>query len=65
MVRWKVRSCPRCGGDMFVDRDLDFWYEQCLQCSYKVELKTLDRFKEPVSTGGTGSNRDTGTKKES
>ncbi|MFC2004877.1 hypothetical protein ACFLUY_01490 [Chloroflexota bacterium] len=51
MVRWKVRSCPRCGGDMFVDRDLDFWYQQCLQCSYRVELRTLDGFKVPVSAG--------------
>ncbi|MFC2020621.1 hypothetical protein ACFLU1_02340 [Chloroflexota bacterium] len=51
MARWKVRSCPRCGGDMFLDRDLDFWYEQCLQCSYRVELRNLEGFKEPVSSG--------------
>jgi len=49
MARWKVKSCPRCGGDMFVDRDMDYWYEQCLQCSFRTELKKLENFKEPVS----------------
>ena len=49
MVKWKSRSCPRCHGDMFLDRDLDFWYQQCLQCSYRVELKPLERVaKEPA-----------------
>ncbi len=56
MVRWKLKSCPRCGGDFFIDRDLDGWYEQCLQCSYRVELRTLSGFKKPVSAGKTPSN---------
>jgi len=34
MVSWKLKSCPRCGGDIFTDRDYYGWYEQCLQCSY-------------------------------
>ncbi|OGZ23862.1 MAG: hypothetical protein A3A08_01745 [Candidatus Nealsonbacteria bacterium RIFCSPLOWO2_01_FULL_41_9] len=41
MPRWKTRSCPRCGGDLFIDRSLDGWYEQCLQCSYTQELKPI------------------------
>lgn len=36
---------------MFIDRDYDSWYEQCLQCSYRVELKELDKVKEPVLAG--------------
>lgn len=32
MVMWKFRSCPRCGGDIFIDRDADGWYKECLQC---------------------------------
>ncbi len=44
--KWKLKSCPRCGGDMFIERDLDFWYEQCLQCSYSIELAPLSRFKD-------------------
>lgn len=51
MTRWKVKACPRCKGDMFLDRDLDSWYEQCLQCSYRVELKPLSRVKEPALAG--------------
>jgi hypothetical protein len=50
MVKWRVRSCPRCSGDLFLDRDLDFWYQQCLQCSYRVELKPLS-VKEATPTG--------------
>lgn len=48
MVMWKFKSCPRCGGDMFIDRDLEGygWYEQCLQCSYRCPLKKLEEFKE-------------------
>jgi ribosomal protein S27AE len=46
MVRWKLKSCPRCGGDIFIDRNLDGWYEQCLQCSYQRELRGLAEFKE-------------------
>jgi len=57
MVKWRPKSCPRCGGDIFIDRDLDNWYEQCLQCSYRAELKTLDGFQEPVSTGETCSKK--------
>ncbi len=46
MVMWKFKGCPRCGGDVFIDRDLDNWYEQCLQCSYRCDLKRLAEFKE-------------------
>ncbi|MEK6706778.1 MAG: hypothetical protein AABZ06_13425 [Bdellovibrionota bacterium] len=57
MSRWKSKACPRCGGDMFVDRDLDSWYEQCLQCSYRMELKPLAAIKEPVNAGERGSKK--------
>ena len=39
MAWWKSKSCPRCDGDMFIDRDLYGWYEQCIQCSYARDLK--------------------------
>jgi len=38
MVMWKFKSCPRCGGDIFVDRDPYSWYEQCLQCGYLRDM---------------------------
>ena len=43
---WKLKSCPKCGGDMFLDTDIDkSWYEQCLQCSYRHELQSIYRSK--------------------
>ena len=60
MSRWKSKACPRCGGDMFVDRDLETWYEQCLQCSYRMELKELKPpapVKETVMAGAKGSRK--------
>ena len=49
MVMWKFKGCPRCKGDMFINRGLDGWYEQCLQCSYQHKLKSLAEFKEQSS----------------
>lgn len=37
-IAWRLKKCPRCGGDIFIDRDMDIWYEQCLQCSYSYEI---------------------------
>ncbi len=37
-VTWKLRSCPRCGGDIYIDRDWHVWYEQCLQCGYLNDM---------------------------
>ena len=42
MAMWRLKSCPRCGGDMFIDRDFYGWYEKCLQCAYCCELRTLE-----------------------
>lgn len=44
MVLWKLKSCPRCLGDLFISNDMDGWYEQCLQCSYRRELEDLNEF---------------------
>jgi ribosomal protein S27AE len=49
MVMWKVKSCPRCGGDTFVDQELDGWYEVCLQCSHRLELRRITEPDKPVS----------------
>jgi len=51
MVRWRLKSCPKCGGDLLIERDLDFWYEQCLQCSHRTELKPVHEYKEHVTIG--------------
>jgi len=44
MAMWKFKGCPRCRGDMFLERDQDMWYEECLQCSYRHELKSMSEF---------------------
>ena len=41
MLNWSLKSCSRCGGDLFIDRDADGWFEQCLQCSHRRELIRL------------------------
>ncbi len=46
MTKWKLKSCPRCGGDVYLDRDLNNWYEQCLQCSFRQELKKISQYKK-------------------
>lgn len=52
MVTWRLKGCPRCGGDTFVDNDADGWYEQCLMCSHRREMKKLTvRREEPVREG--------------
>jgi hypothetical protein len=40
----KVRRpgrCPRCGGNLFLDRDWSGWYEECLQCAYSCKVERI------------------------
>ena len=53
MLHWKLKSCSRCGGDLFIDRDMDGWFEQCLQCSYLKELRELKKQAVPVGVRST------------
>lgn len=34
MTRWKLKGCPRCGGDVFLDVEEEGWFGHCLQCGY-------------------------------
>ena len=36
-----TKNCPRCKGDVMVDRDQYGWYEQCLQCGFMTDLKMV------------------------
>jgi hypothetical protein len=29
---WLLKSCPKCSGDLFIEKDLHGWYRECLQC---------------------------------
>ena len=51
MAMWRMKSCPRCRrGDTYIYKDDDKWFEQCLQCAYRRELKPLStaKGKQPV-----------------
>ena len=46
---WRFKSCPKCKGDVFLDKDIDGWYERCLQCGYNQDLKSIVQIKEQLS----------------
>jgi DNA-directed RNA polymerase subunit RPC12/RpoP len=56
MLHWKLKSCSRCGGDLFIDRDMDGWFEQCLQCSHRRGLSELK--KQAVAVGAHAGRED-------
>ena len=46
------KSCPKCRGDMHVNRDIYGDYKQCLQCGMMVDLvKEGGRLMVTTSTG--------------
>lgn len=45
-VMWRLKGCPKCGGDVFIDHDMNGWYEQCLQCGYLHDLGAMLEVKE-------------------
>jgi hypothetical protein len=61
---WRLKSCPRCSGDMYIGKEHSGWYEQCLQCSYQRELQEPMTFhersflkeREPVGIGAAPAN---------
>jgi hypothetical protein len=45
---WKLKSCPRCNGDIFLEKDISGWYQRCLQCGFNKDLKVMVEVKEGV-----------------
>ena len=40
---WRLKGCPRCGGDLFLEKDYEVgYYLECLQCSYTRELESIE-----------------------
>lgn len=37
---WWLKTCPRCGGDVYVEPGRRSWAEECLQCGYVREHET-------------------------
>ena len=40
MANWNNNSCPKCGGNLFIDVDETGFFDHCLQCGY-VHCRTL------------------------
>jgi hypothetical protein len=34
MSKWILGGCPRCHGDVYIEKDNEGSYERCLQCGY-------------------------------
>jgi transposase len=43
-----AHRCPKCGGNLYMDKDYHGWYEQCLQCAYMRDLKVIYERKKPL-----------------
>jgi DNA-directed RNA polymerase subunit M/transcription elongation factor TFIIS len=49
MGRWKIHGCPRCNGSLIIDKDEDGWFEQCINCAYRNELRSYGKpFSKPI-----------------
>ena len=46
--------CPKCGGNLYMDRDHNGWYEQCLQCAYMKDLPVVYQKSRKVEKEPTG-----------
>ncbi len=38
---WRLKSCPRCNGDLFINKEANSWYEHCLLCGYLRDVTRL------------------------
>jgi len=43
-----ANRCPKCGGNLYIEKDYHGWYEQCLQCAYIHDLPVIYEHKKPV-----------------
>jgi hypothetical protein len=45
------KHCPKCGGNVYLDRDYYGWYERCLQCAYTRDLINVAEVRGEMSQG--------------
>lgn len=45
------KYCPKCGGNIYLDRDCYGWYEKCLQCAHTHDLSDVVEVQEKVTRG--------------
>ena len=44
--------CPKCGGNLYLDKDYNGWYEQCLQCAYMKDLALVYQSRKKTEKDG-------------
>ena len=49
----RLKSCPRCKGDIWLDWDHYGWYEQCLQCGYMHDLVSAGEVEQKLTSEET------------
>ncbi len=42
----RLTRCPRCGGNLVVDKDIDGYYKRCIQCSCNIPFEVPESVKE-------------------
>ena len=54
---FSFKRYPRCGGNIFMDKDIYGWYEQCLQCGRSSDLPEFGEFLKQKSRSEKISNQ--------
>lgn len=50
MAKWRLRGCPKCGGDMVLEEDhIEGWMEICLQCGHRINFQRINNPLPPMS----------------
>jgi len=47
----KQNICPRCGGNLFLERDEYDQYLYCLQCGFRTELEVISKARNESDEG--------------
>lgn len=48
---WRLKGCPKCHGDLFLERDLEGMYEECIQCGYMRDVGYVHDLKSIIEAG--------------
>ena len=43
-----LKACPRCRGDLYIDRDFYGQYKQCIQCGHMEDIAPAPRARRQV-----------------
>ena len=49
LIRWRLKGCPRCKGDVVTELDQWGWYEECIQCGYLHDLQNVVEVKKQAA----------------